>query len=95
MIGKDIFANIWFLQAQPQVVKSSARYDFWAIAFLIFILIFVLIGRQYEEKWRKVRLKAKKKNIRKVLAAKQLGILIGISFAITSVLMWVINYFLF
>jgi hypothetical protein len=98
MTAKYFFCDIvnsYLLQAKPQTTRMSGALDYWAMGGLIFILCSVLIGRQYEQKMRKARLKIKKKEARKILAIKQYGTLAIVSAAITALLMWVIGYFLF
>jgi hypothetical protein len=69
----------------------GSKYDFNVVAFLVFLLTFVIIMRQYDDKMRKKRLLTKKTFRKILIGIKQYSIILVVSAAIAAVIMLIIK----
>jgi hypothetical protein len=69
----------------------GSKYDFKVVAFLVFLLTFVIIMRQYDDKMRKKRVLTKKMFRKILIGVKQYSILLLVSIAITAVIMFIVS----
>jgi hypothetical protein len=73
------------------LAMMGSKYDFKVVAFLVFLLTFVIIMRQYDDKMRKKRLVAKKKFRKVLIGIKQYSIILVVSAAIAALIMLIVS----